>query len=285
MNFIAANDDTVPRVDDAVSGTSLNSRVISALILAPIVAGAIYIGSPVYDLLVVAAIVVMAWEWRRLCAAQQFDTAGIIMTIAVVGATGLTWFQQIELAVLLVAAGALIVFFMIVGSEGKSSIWTIAGLLTIGLTGISLILIRRIGDDWSVTMWLFIAVWATDINAFLVGRTVGGPKLAPKISPSKTWSGLIGGIVGAVGWSMIWALWTGAEQVGTVALLGAAIAIFAQLGDLGVSRVKRRYGVKDTGTLIPGHGGLLDRVDGIMGAIPVAILCIVLTIGDMSLWT
>ena len=285
MNFIAANDDSVPRVDAAVSGTSLNSRVISALILAPLVAGAIYIGSPVYDLLVLAAIVVMAWEWRRLCAAQHFDTAGIIMTIAVVGATGLTWFQQVGLAVLLVAAGALVVFFMIAGSEGKSSIWTIAGLLAVGLTGISMILIRRIGDDWSVTIWLLVAVWATDINAFLVGRTVGGPKLAPKISPGKTWSGLIGGIVGAVGWSMIWALWTGAEQVGTVALLGAAIAIFAQLGDLGVSRVKRRYGVKDTGTLIPGHGGLLDRVDGIMGAVPVAILCTVLARGDMSLWT
>jgi phosphatidate cytidylyltransferase len=285
MNFIAANDDTVPRVDAAVTGTSLNSRVISALILAPLVAGAIYIGSPVYDLLVLAAIVVMAWEWRRLCAAQHFDTAGIIMTIAVVGATGLTWFQQVGLAVLLVAAGALVVFFMIAGSEGKSSIWTIAGLLAVGLTGISLILIRRIGDDWSVTMWLLVAVWATDINAFLVGRSIGGPKLAPKISPGKTWSGLIGGIVGAVGWSVIWALWTGVEQVGTVALLGAAIAIFAQLGDLGVSRVKRRYGVKDTGTLIPGHGGLLDRVDGIMGAVPVAILCTVLARGDMSLWT
>ena len=285
MNFIAANDDSVPGVDAAVSGTSLNSRVISALILAPLVAGAIYIGSPVYDLLVLAAIVVMAWEWRRLCAAQHFDTAGIIMTIAVVGATGLTWFQQVGLAVLLVAAGALIVFFMIAGSEGKSSIWTIAGLLAVGLTGISLILIRRIGDDWSVTMWLLVAVWATDINAFLVGRSIGGPKLAPKISPGKTWSGLIGGIVGAVGWSVIWALWTGVEQVGTVALLGAAIAIFAQLGDLGVSRVKRRYGVKDTGTLIPGHGGLLDRVDGIMGAVTVAILCTVLARGDMSLWT
>ena len=285
MNFIAANDDSVPGVDAAVSGTSLNSRVISALILAPLVAGAIYIGSPVYDLLVLAAIVVMAWEWRRLCAAQHFDTAGIIMTIAVVGATGLTWFQQVGLAVLLVAAGALIVFCMIAGSEGKSSIWTIAGLLAVGLTGISLILIRRIGDDWSVTMWLLVAVWATDINAFFVGRSIGGPKLAPKISPGKTWSGLIGGIVGAVGWSVIWALWTGVEQVGTVALLGAAIAIFAQLGDLGVSRVKRRYGVKDTGTLIPGHGGLLDRVDGIMGAVPVAILCTVLARGDMSLWT
>jgi phosphatidate cytidylyltransferase len=134
-------------------------------------------------------------------------------------------------------------------------------------------------------MWFLVAIWATDINAFFVGRTVGGPKLAPKISPGKTWSGLIGGVVGAVCWSVIWALWTGAEQAGTLALLGAAIAIFAQLGDLGVSRVKRRFGVKDTGTLIPGHGGLLDRVDGIIGAVPVAIFCVALARGDMSLWT
>ena len=249
MNFIAASGDTVLQVRDAVAGASLKSRIISALILAPLVVGAIYLGSPVYDLLILAGVVVMAWEWRRLCAAQRFDTAGVIFTIAVAGATSLTSFHHVGLAVLFVGAGALIVLFMIVRSEGKSSIWTIAGILAIGLTGISLILLRQIGDGWSVTMWFMVAIWATDINAFFAGRAVGGPKLAPKISPGKTWSGLIGGIVGAVCWSVIWALWTGAEQAGTLAFLGAAIAIFAQLGDLGVSRVKRRYGVKDTGTL------------------------------------
>ena len=284
MNIIAANGDTVPQVNYAVSGASLKSRIISALILAPLVAGAIYLGSPVYDLLILAVVVVMGWEWRRLCAAQRFDSAGIILTIAVAGATVLASFHHVGLAVLSVVAGALIVSFMIVGSEGKSSIWTMAGILAIGLTGISLILVREIGDDWSVTMWFVVAIWATDINAFFVGRAVGGPKLAPKISPGKTWSGLIGGIIGAVCWSVIWALWTGAEQAGTLALLGAVIAIFAQLGDLGVSRVKRRFGVKDTGTLIPGHGGLLDRADGIIGAAPVAVLCVALAKGDMSLW-
>ena len=285
MNFIAANGDTVPPVNDAISGNSLKSRIISALILAPLVAGAIYLGSPVYDLLILAAVIVMAWEWRRLCAAQRFDIAGVMLTIAVAGATGLTSFYHVELAAMLVVAGALIVLFMIVRSEGKSSIWTVAGIVAIGLTGISIILIRRIGDDWSVTIWFFVAIWATDISAFFVGRAVCGPKLAPKISPGKTWSGLVGGIIGAVCWSAIWTLWTGAEQAGTLAFLSAAIAIFAQLGDLGVSRLKRRYGVKDTGTLIPGHGGLLDRVDGVIGAVPVAILCVALARGDMSLWT
>ena len=285
MNIIAVSGDTALQGNDTVTGISLKSRVISALILAPLVVGAVYFGSPVYDLLILAAVIVMAWEWRRLCAAQQFDSAGVILTISVVAATGLTSFDQVELAAFSVIIGAFAVLFMIIGRESKSSIWTVAGVLVIGFAGISLILIRRIGDDWSIAIWFLVAIWATDSVAYFVGRAVGGPKLAPKISPGKTWSGLLGGVAGAVCWSIIWALWTGVEQAGTLALLGAITAIFAQLGDLGVSRVKRRYGVKDTGTLIPGHGGLLDRVDGVIGAAPVALLCIALTRGDMSLWT
>jgi len=285
MNIIAVRGATALQGNGTVTGVSLKSRVISALILAPLVVGAVYFGSPVYDLLILAAVIVMAWEWRRLCAAQQFDAAGKILTISVVAATALTSFDQVELAALSVIIGSFSVLFMIIGRENKSSIWTVAGVLAIGFAGISLILIRQIGDDWSIAIWFLVAIWATDSGAYFVGRAVGGPKLAPKISPGKTWSGLLGGVAGAIGWSIIWALWTGEEQAGTLALLGAITAIFAQLGDLGVSRVKRRYGVKDTGTLIPGHGGLLDRVDGVIGAAPVALLCIVLTRGDMSLWT
>ena len=285
MNIIAACGDTAPQGKDTVPGVSLKSRVISAAILAPLVVGAVYFGRPVYDLLILAAVIVMAWEWRRLCTAQQFDAAGIILTIAVVLATVLASFSHVGLAALSVVAGTLIVFLMIIRMESKSSIWTVAGVLAIGFAGISLILIRQIGGDWSIAIWFLVSIWATDSVAFFVGRAVGGPKLAPKISPGKTWSGLFGGVAGAVCWSVIWALWTGVEQAGTLAILGAIIAIFAQLGDLGVSRVKRRYGVKDTGTLIPGHGGLLDRVDGVIGAAPVALLCIAFTRGDMSLWT
>lgn len=227
----------------------------------------------------------MGWEWRRVCAAQKFDAAGVVMTLFAAGATGVAWFGNPGLAVISVAVGALIVLLMIYRSEQRAAFWTVAGAVAVGVFGISLILIRQVGDDWSFALWFLVAVWATDIFAFFVGRAVGGPKLAPKISPGKTWSGLCGGIAGALVWSVIWALWTGAGQAGTLAILGAVIAIFAQIGDLGVSRVKRRYGVKDTGTLIPGHGGLLDRVDGLVGAAPVALLCVGLTRGDMSLWT
>jgi phosphatidate cytidylyltransferase len=285
MNITAASGDMEPPDKGAVSGASLKSRIISAIILAPLVVWAVYFGSPVYDLIILGAVVIMAWEWRRICTEQQFDKAGVVLAVVVAGATVLASFQQAGPAVILVCIGALVLWPIIVGSEKGSSIWTIAGVLAIGFAGISLILIRGIGDNWLIAIWFLIAVWTTDIAAFFVGRAVGGPKLAPKISPGKTWSGLIGGIAGAVGWSAIWALWTGAEQAGSLAFLGAVIAIFAQIGDLGVSRVKRRYGVKDTGTLIPGHGGLLDRVDGIIGAAPVALLCMATTRGDMSLWT
>lgn len=285
MNFIAASGDTVPPGKDAVSGSSLKARVISALVLAPLAAGAIYLGSPVFDLLILVAVLIMAWEWRRMCAGGRFDAPGMVMAAAVAIATGLTSFHLVGPAALSVLAGGLIVFFLIFGSERKSSGWTLAGVLAVGLTGVSMILLRQTGGDWMVTLWFLVAIWATDICAYFVGRAVGGPKLAPKISPGKTWSGLMGGIAGAVGWSVIWALWTEAGQAGTLALIGGAVAVLAQLGDLGVSRVKRRFGVKDTGTLIPGHGGLLDRVDGIIGAAPVAIVCIVLAKGGMSPWT
>ena len=164
MNFIAASGDTVPQANDTDPGASLKSRIISALILSPLVVATIYLGSPIYDLLILAAVVVMAWEWRRLCAQQRFDNPGIIFTLAVAGATILTSFDYVRLAAFFVVAGALIVLFMIVRPAGKSSIWTISGILAIGVTGISLILIRRIGDDWSFTMWFLVAIWATDIS-------------------------------------------------------------------------------------------------------------------------
>ena len=284
MSSIAGSDVTGRRVNGAVSGASLKSRIFSALILAPLVLGAVYLGKPVYDLLILVAVVIMAWEWRRLCAPEGFDRPGIMIAVTVAGATILTSFGYVWPAFFVVIAGALLVSVMILGAVGRVALWTTAGVLAIGIAGISLILIRQLGGNWSIAIWFLLAVWATDIFAFFVGRAVGGPKLAPKISPGKTWSGLAGGVLGAVGWGVLWALWTGAEQAGTLALLSAIIAVFAQLGDLGVSRVKRRFGVKDTGTLIPGHGGLLDRVDGLIGAAPVAILCVALARGDMSLW-
>ena len=119
MNIIAVSGGTAPRDKAPVSGASLKSRVISALILAPFVVWVVYFGSLVYDLLILTAVVIMAWEWRRLCASQHFDAAGIIFSVAVAGATVLTSFHHVGLAVSSVIVSALIVLFLIARSEGK----------------------------------------------------------------------------------------------------------------------------------------------------------------------
>jgi phosphatidate cytidylyltransferase len=126
----------------------------------------------------------------------------------------------------------------------------------------------------SMVFWLLAVVWATDSGAYAVGRWLGGPRLAPRISPNKTWAGLLGGMASAalVGGLMAGVL--GAAGLAVAALVGGGLAVVAQAGDLGESLVKRRFGVKDTGALIPGHGGLLDRVDGLLAATPVVALLV-----------
>jgi phosphatidate cytidylyltransferase len=123
-------------------------------------------------------------------------------------------------------------------------------------------------------LWLLIVVWSTDTAAYLVGRRVGGLRLAPSISPGKTWSGLTGGVIGASVASVLTAWALGSERLAHAAGLGAIFAILAQLGDLAESALKRRAGVKDSGWLIPGHGGVLDRVDGLLLTAPVLALLI-----------
>jgi phosphatidate cytidylyltransferase len=125
----------------------------------------------------------------------------------------------------------------------------------------------------ALIFWVLIVTWATDIFAYFAGRAIGGPKLAPKISPNKTWAGLIGGMIGAsfCGWAVAWYFALGTPFV----WIGAGMGLVAQLGDLYESWEKRRAGVKDSGTLLPGHGGVLDRLDGLL-AVAVAVMLIVL---------
>ncbi len=133
-------------------------------------------------------------------------------------------------------------------------------------------------------LWVLICIWATDIGAYFVGRTAGGAKLAPRISPGKTWSGLIGGMAWAAVASAVTGYAFGLGETVHLALAGAALAVFGQAGDLLESAAKRRAGVKDSGRLIPGHGGLLDRIDGLM-AVLVAVAVARLVAGTSWPWT
>jgi phosphatidate cytidylyltransferase len=138
------------------------------------------------------------------------------------------------------------------------------GVLYVGIPAIALVILNW---AWSeLVLWLFLVTWATDIFAYFAGRGIGGPKLAPRISPNKTWAGLAGGVIGAAVTAWI----AGSlMQLETIFLyIGAPMGLLAQLGDLYESSVKRRKGVKDSGTILPGHGGVLDRLDGLL---PVAL--------------
>jgi phosphatidate cytidylyltransferase len=182
---------------------------------------------------------------------------------------------------ILIGAGAAVAAWEWTRLCGWSLWWTVAGIAYIGLPVAALIWLRD--QDRATTFWLLLVVWATDSAAYAAGRLIGGWRLMPSISPNKTWAGLVGGIVGA-------ALVGGAVGAGlgidawVLAATSAALALVAQGGDLLESAIKRHFGAKDTGSLIPGHGGLLDRIDGLMAAAPtVAVICLAAG-GGISAW-
>jgi phosphatidate cytidylyltransferase len=141
---------------------------------------------------------------------------------------------------------------------------------------VSLAALRSIENGLNLTLLMLLMVWATDIGAYFAGRTIGGPKILPKISPKKTWAGLFGGMISSAITGLLFALFMDSESTLLLAILGVAIAIVAQTGDFFESWVKRKFDVKDSGDIIPGHGGILDRIDGIMTAAPIMLIAAIL---------
>jgi phosphatidate cytidylyltransferase len=168
---------------------------------------------------------------------------------------------------------------------GRPGRWSAAGATLFGATALAAMYLRIWVPGGAATiLWLFAVVWASDIGAYFSGRALGGPKLAPAISPAKTWSGLAGGlvlamIVGAVG---------GYLKVGAINLPSVAVALVVALasvgGDLLESFVKRQFGAKDSGAIMPGHGGVLDRIDGLLTAAPVLAIIAAFSTGDPITW-
>ncbi|WP_118857175.1 phosphatidate cytidylyltransferase [Sphingomonas mesophila] len=160
--------------------------------------------------------------------------------------------------------------------------WSVGGFIYALLPALALLWIRdRAAVDgqsigFELLLWVFIVTWATDIGAYFAGRAIGGPKLAPSISPNKTIAGLAGGIVSAGLAGFAWVQAMHLPQV--LILVGPLMAVAAQAGDLFESWMKRRAGVKDSGTWLPGHGGLLDRLDGL---VPVAVITAALVLGGV----
>ena len=250
---------------------AFRQRLLSSLVMAAGVLAAVLADGWLFVVLVLAAIVVMAHEWSRLIAPMRSPRR--LLTLLVAGLPGLAvlalaaGFSALALAMLAVApiVGAGTALRMAELPPGRVA----AGTLYVGIPALALVWLRTQAPAGSMhLLWLLLVVWATDIFAYLVGRTLGGPKLAPRISPGKTWSGLCGGVVGAGLTGGVAAMALGAG-FGLAAMVGALLALVGQGGDLFESALKRQAGVKDSGHLIPGHGGLLDRIDGLVFAAPV----------------
>jgi len=256
---------------------SLQLRVLSGLALAPIPIAAIWFGSPWLPLLTAAAAGVMAWEWGRLCGDGDFGQTGVILVGVVLAAVAAAAVASTGLALVTAGLGTGIVFLAARIIRDLEPRWTAFGALWVTLPSISLLWLARDGLTGRATLlWVLAVVWATDIGAYAVGRMLGGPRLAPRWSPRKTWFGLAGGTVCAAltGWAT--ALSLGISPAVPLVLVSAGLAIVEQFGDLAESVAKRRFGVKDASGLIPGHGGLLDRVDGLLAVIPaVALLTLI----------
>lgn len=246
----------------------------------PVALLAIWWGGLAFALLVAGAVAVMTWEWTRMVGGGWFGGAGragaALLSAAVLSAL---WSPLVALVLVLVALVAVLILLR--GRAVPTTAWMAGGILYCGLPAVALVWLRGDGDHGLMrVLWLMLLVWATDIGAYAAGRGVGGPLLMPSVSPKKTWAGLVGGMAWAAAVGVAAALtFLPQSSPALLAATSAVLAVVAQAGDLLESWVKRRFGVKDSSTIIPGHGGVLDRVDGLLAAGLAVAVFILLTGG------
>jgi phosphatidate cytidylyltransferase len=268
----------VAEADSAKRWRDLKKRAISAAILGPGALLCIWLGALPFTALMAVAMAGLVWEWVHLCGLRNRALPGAAVPVAVFIACAFAVFQMTGLALVLLLIGAVATWFGTRWQEaGRPShaLWLAGGVLYIGIAGISLIELRHDNDAGRANVLFLIAVvWASDIGAYMVGRLVGGPKLAPSISPGKTWSGALGGLACCMVVGAATAAWSTPypDNMLKAALVAALLGVATQAGDLLESGFKRHFNVKDSSALIPGHGGVLDRLDGLIAAAPVAAL-------------
>ncbi len=261
--------------------SGLMLRVLSALVMLPVAVFIILQGGLLFCLFVAMVSLLVLYEWNGICEAKPFNAAFVFQSLLVLSFlysiySGIYFYDYVYLAIfgLLVAAA----LFMKLKVH-----FALLGVVYILIPAMSLIWMRISFDPgadrggWLV-LWMMIVVWSMDTGAYFAGKNIGGPKMAPKISPNKTWAGLIGGAVSAVILGGVAAYYfdLGSMNAGwswpVLLSVAAIIALWSQIGDLAESALKRHFDVKDSGAIIPGHGGILDRVDGVLFAAPAMAL-------------
>lgn len=245
--------------------SSIVKRIVTALVLVPVTVGVLYAGYPYVQVMALVFGGMMAWEWSNMVPNKGNGTYGIVYALTVAAAI----FATSPWAVAAVVAGSAVLVWIKTRGEFRRHLLTL-GVLYISIGIGSLVwLYGQVG--FLDTMWFLLMVWGVDTGGYVVGSTLKGPKLAPKISPNKTWSGLLGGMAfsGLVCWG--YAFLFGADDW-RFAVAGALLAVIEQVGDLIESAIKRHLGIKDSSSLIPGHGGVFDRIDGMIFTAPFVYL-------------
>ena len=260
--------DAAPAAAVEQGSNNLLMRVIAALVLAPLALAIAYAGGWLWTVLATLASIGLYVEWLTIVRASH-ETRVVAAGIVALAISGLCLAMgRIDAALLALVVG--LAGVALLSSERRR--WTAAGFLYAAAAEIASVLVRLDQTKgFAALILILLVVWVTDIGGYFAGRGIGGPKLWPRVSPKKTWAGAVGGfaasLVVAAGFAAL-----GLGKTGPILLLGAALSVASQLGDLFESAVKRRFGVKDSSHIIPGHGGLLDRLDGFVAAIVVAAI-------------
>ncbi len=247
--------------------TELQTRSLSGVVMIAVALAALWLGGFAFWSLCAVLAVLMMTEWAQMAQASLWQIAfGAILSAALMLYGSMLVAAPVAPALIstIELTGFAAILLAVLSFRARLG----AGLLYAVLPAAALVFIRAQPEQGlMLALWTRVIVWATDIGAYIAGRAIGGPKLAPKISPNKTWAGLFGGMVAA---AIFGAGIAYAAQLPMLCWVGGApLAVAAQMGDLFESWLKRRSGVKDSGKLLPGHGGVLDRLDGV---VPVAIL-------------
>ncbi|MDR3425791.1 MAG: phosphatidate cytidylyltransferase [Alphaproteobacteria bacterium] len=264
---------------------NLRMRIISSLIMVPGVLLAVWLGGLAYGAMVTCVATLGLFEWLRLVTPQaKAQTVGIACAMLIVLTTA-GFFISISFGALLGVIFTLALFLILIRDHDERAGWAALGIPYMGGSALALLALRALPDYGAAfVLYLLVTVWGTDIGAFVAGRMIGGPKLAPAISPSKTWAGLLGGMALSVILGYLAALFLNARHPAVALALSPVLACVAQVGDLFESYFKRRSGVKESGDLIPGHGGVLDRIDGLVFAGVFAFLFQAALGQQMGLW-
>ena len=266
---MSTQQDPAAKVDGASGSRNLALRVLSAIVLAPLAIGAAYAGSWPFALFWTMAALAVLWEWIKLVAGPghvlMFSTCAAAIAVAAVGEL-----RHHPVAALLIVGLGLLASFIF--APQTSRVWIAAGVAYAGAMLLAPLYLRFDPNyGLQAVLLLFAIVWTTDVLGYFAGRAIGGPKLWPAVSPKKTWSGAIAGAIGAMLAAIAMVHVLDAFQLGRFhpgqwAAIGLVLSVVAQVGDLLESWIKRRFGAKDASQLIPGHGGVMDRLDGFWAA-------------------